>query len=155
MITIKQASEMMEVTPQAIYKRINDTEANNGLLNCIVTNDKGQKCINDDGLKILRAMFNKVADIKPALNENSELIELLKNSLKASEEQVKRLYDEIRELKDEHREAIKRKDDRIETLEQRNDAIQGALFSMQQAKIEAPGRKGLFSWLKKGGSDEQ
>lgn len=40
--TIKQIATLLEVTPQAIYKRINDTDGNNELIKYIQTDDKGQ-----------------------------------------------------------------------------------------------------------------
>jgi hypothetical protein len=78
LLSIKQVATVLEVTPQAIYKRINDTDGNNELIKYIQTDDKGRKLIDNNGLEYLRQAFNKTAENEPRNDLNNELIEVLK-----------------------------------------------------------------------------
>ena len=147
LLSIKQVATVLEVTPQAIYKRINDTDGNNELIKHIQTDDKGRKLIDNEGLEYLRQVFNKTADNVPLNNLNNELIELLKAELKQRDGEITRLHSEIESIRAEYKNQLRVKDEQIEREQQIKMA---SVKQQQQVLIEAPGRKSWFDRFKKG-----
>ena len=128
--TIKEVAEMLDITPQAIYKVLK--QANNELNNCLITverNGKTLKAVNSKGIELLKQRFNstvETTDIKPGQD-------------KALETLIKQL-----EIKDKQLEA---KDKQLEELNQRlkaeqelNKNNQIMLHTEKQKTLPAPSR---------------
>lgn len=106
-LTIKEVAELLEVTPQAIYKILN--KANNDLkqhLTTVKRNGKTLKAINNKGIELLKQRFNETInqhlnnDKKPLNKETAAIIEVLTKQLEAKDKQLETKDKQIQELND-------------------------------------------------------
>lgn len=151
LLSIKQVATVLEVTPQAIYKRINDTDGNNELINHIQTDDKGRKLIDNEGLEYLRQVFNKTADNLPLNDLNNELIEVLKAEIKRRDGEIERLYRELESTRAEYKEQLRVKDEQIERSQRQSENAQSIIYAMQQTQS----KRKLLDFFKKPTNDER
>lgn len=151
LLSIKQVATVLEVTPQAIYKRINETEGNNELSKYIQTDDKGHKLINNDGLEYLRQVFNKATDNAPLNDSNNELIEMLKAEVKRRDGEIERLYRELDSTRAEYKEQLRVKDEQIERSQRQSENAQSIIYAMQQTQS----KRKLLDFFKKPTNDER
>ena len=149
--TIKQIATLLEVTPQAIYKRINDTDGNNELIKYIQTDDKGRKLIDNDGLEYLRQVFNKTVEKEPRNDLNSELIEVLKTEIKRRDNEIERLYRELESTRAEYKEQLRVKDEQIERSQRQSENAQSIIYAMQQTQS----KRKLLDFFKKPTDEER
>ena len=149
--TIKQIATLLEVTPQAIYKRINDTDGNNELIKYIQTDDKGRKLIDNDGLEYLRQVFNKTVENEPRNDLNSELIEVLKTEIKRRDNEIERLYRELESTRAEYKEQLRVKDEQIERSQRQSENAQSIIYAMQQTQS----KRKLLDFFKKPTDEER
>lgn len=149
--TIKQIATLLEVTPQAIYKRINDTDGNNELIKYIQTDDKGRKLIDNDGLEYLRQVFNKTAENEPRNDLNNELIEVLKAEIKRRDNEIERLYRELESTRAEYKEQLRVKDEQIERSQRQSENAQSIIYAMQQTQS----KRKLLDFFKKPTDEER
>lgn len=163
MKTVSELAKELGVSPQAIYKRINDTLKAD--LNKHVQKDKRQRTvITTAGEEMIKRSFEHVLNefetnlnrvqnaIKEDLNEKLESVH--NERVQDFKQQIERLNKEL-ENKQNTIESLQRQNEALIKQNENSQIIIGTMQQQQQALLEAPGRKGLFSWLKKGGSDEQ
>jgi len=151
LLSIKQVATVLEVTPQAIYKRINDTDGNNELIKYIQTDDKGRKLIDNNGLEYLRQAFNKTAENEPRNDLNNELIEVLKAEIKRRDNEIERLYRELESTRAEYKEQLRVKDEQIERSQRQSENAQSIIYAMQQQQS----KRKLLDFFRKPTDDER
>lgn len=157
MKTVSELAKELGVSPQAIYKRINDTLKVD--LNKHIQKDKRQRTvITTTGEELIKRSFEHVQTaietdsnrvqtaFKEGLNEKLESVQ--NERLQEFKEQVDRLNKEL-ENKQNTIESLQRQN---EALIKQNENSQSIIFSMQkqqQVLIEAPGRKSWFDRFKR------
>lgn len=115
MRTIQEAADELGVTPQAIYKKLNKTD--NGLkqhLKHVEKNGKSVKALTDQGMEILKELFNSTVEttvnkrlnnqFKTSTGENAEVIDLLQETVKTLNRQLEVKDKQIQDLNDRLRE---------------------------------------------------
>ena len=78
--TIKQLSKELKVTPQAIYKKINN-QLNNELLNHITKGKRGETLVDKEGEDIIKSTFHKPVEQHNVNSLNNSLLDILKTEL--------------------------------------------------------------------------
>ena len=103
-LTIKEVAELLEVTPQAIYKVLNkDFKHLNNCLISVERNGKTLKALNSEGVEILRQHFKPTVEttdkqqFKAEFKTNDVIIELLSKQLDIKDKQIQDLSDRLRE----------------------------------------------------------
>lgn len=90
-LTIKEFAEKAKVSPQIIYKRIQDK--NNSLYPFLKVID-GKKYISEEALKII---YNISAESGQESEKENNVIELLKKELESKNEQINTLLNQLTE----------------------------------------------------------
>lgn len=80
MKTIKQLSKELKVTPQAIYKKVNN-QLHDELMNHLTKGEKGETLVDAEGIEIIKQSFTKQVDETVNSKVDMNLIEMLKTEL--------------------------------------------------------------------------
>ncbi len=148
MYTIAKVSDILGISKQAVYKKINQLE--NELKNCISKN--GKTLINEKGLKILKINTIGLNENETSLNQFNCVDEKFNNLVETISDQVDFLKKEIEAKNvqiDNKDKQLEKKDKLIENmqvlLKQNQEIYQQSLMIQNNDK---PLRKRIFNFFK-------
>lgn len=153
MYTIKEVAQKLDITPQAVYKKLNQlqTELNNHIYQ-VEKGSKTVKAVDKQGLEILKDSLNQPVDnqVKQPNNQVDnqfktetmeilrETIDTLNNQIEVKDKQIQQLKEEhkeeVQQIRSDYKEQLKVKDGQIENLTELNRNNQVLLGRGQEQK---------------------
>jgi len=146
MYTIKEVAQKLDITPQAVYKKLNQlqTELNNHI-HQVEKGSKTVKAVDKQGLEILKDSLNQPVDNQVDNQFKTETMEILRETIDTLNNQIEVKDKQIQQLKEEHKEEVQQirsdykeqlkvKDGQIENLTELNRNNQVLLGRGQEQK---------------------
>jgi predicted ArsR family transcriptional regulator len=147
MKTVKEVAEELDISTQAVYKKLNQlqTELNNHI-HRVAKGNKTVKAVDRKGIEIIKNSLVKPIDNQVGNQLQVETMVILRETIDTLKNQMELKDKEIQQLKEDYKEQLKSKDRQIENLTEMNKNNQ-ILLGREQQKALPPGT--LLSKIKK------
>src|SRR6056297_292176 len=140
MQTIKEVAEELDISTQAVYKKLNQlqTELNNHIHE-VAKGNKTVKAVDRKGIEIIKDSLVKPVDQQVCNQVGNQLqvetMEILRETIDTLKNQMDKKDREIQQLKEDYKEQLKSKDRQIENLTEMNKNNQILLGREQQKAL--------------------
>jgi predicted ArsR family transcriptional regulator len=139
MQTVKEVAEELDISTQAVYKKLNQlqTELNNHIHE-VAKGNKTVKAVDRKGIEIIKDSLVKPVDQQVCNQVGNQLqvetMEILRETIDTLKNQMDKKDKEIQQLKEDYKEQLKSKDRQIENLTELNRNNQILLGRGQEQK---------------------
>jgi len=140
MQTIKEVAEELDISTQAVYKKLNQLQTKlNNHIHEVAKGNKTVKAVDRKGIEIIKDSLVKAVD-KQVCNQvgnqlQVETMEILRETIDTLKSQMDKKDREIQQLKEDYKEQLKSKDRQIENLTEMNKNNQILLGREQQKAL--------------------